>query len=82
MSSGGLVEALEQRVIDVSATGLALGVGVVALGLATRKVSDVDAFELLRKTSMDSNRKLPDLAEDIVLTGDVNTSQAAEAPHR
>lgn len=45
-----------------------------ALGIlmADRKVSEDDAFQILRKASMDGNRKLRDLAEDILTTGDVS----------
>ena len=62
-----------------SSRSIGTAIGVV---LANRMLSDVDAFELLRKTSMDRNRKLRDIAEEIVLTGDVRTSQPAEASHR
>lgn len=68
---------LEEALRSSRTIGTAIGVV-----MASQKVSDVDAFGLLRQTSMDSNRKLRDLAEEIVLTGDVKTSQTAEAPHR
>lgn len=68
---------LEEALRSSRTIGTAIGVV-----MASRDVSDVEAFELLRKTSMESNRKLRDLAEDVVRTRDVKTSQTAEAPRR
>ena len=66
---------LEEALRSSRTIGTAIGVV-----MAMRKISDVDAFELLRKSSMDSNRKLRDVAEEIVFSGDVKASQAAQAP--
>lgn len=68
---------LEEALRSSRTIGTAIGVV-----MTERKVSDVDAFEVLRKTSMDLNRKLRDVAEQIVLTGDATTSRTAEAPRR
>lgn len=68
---------LEEALRSSRTIGTALGVI-----MAIRGVSDVDAFALLRQRSMDSNRKLRDLAEEVVRTGDVKSSQTAEALRR
>ena len=51
-----------------AARTIGAAMGVV---MTVYRVSDVGAFELLKKASNDSNRKLRLLAEEVVLTGEV-----------
>ena len=55
---------MEIALITCRRIGAAIGVL-----MATRLVSDVDAFEMLRKASQHSHRKLRDVAEDVLFTG-------------
>ena len=43
----------------------------VGIIIAHRQVGEAEAFELLRRASMDTNRKVFVLADELVLTGDV-----------
>ena len=43
----------------------------IGILMARHNVTEPDAFQLLRKASMDGNRKLRVIAEDVVLTGDL-----------
>lgn len=49
-------------------TNRRIGVAVGIL-MALRKLPEQEAFELLRVTSQNANRKLRDIAEDVVRTG-------------
>jgi AmiR/NasT family two-component response regulator len=46
-------------------------IGVI---MASHKVTDVQAFDLLAKESQTTNRKLRDIAADVVLTGTLPTT--------
>ena len=58
-----------------SSRRIGAAIGVV---MASCKVSEKDAFQILQKASMDGNRKLRTLADEIVLTGDVNSLQTGD----
>ena len=60
------ISGLEQAVASNRAIGMAIGIL-----MATRRVSQDDAFALLRTASQLSNRKLRELADDVVLTGEL-----------
>ena len=49
----------------------------VGIIMAHREVGEADAFELLRKASMDTNRKVCALADEIVHTGDLGALRTA-----
>ncbi|CCH79717.1 putative Response regulator with antiterminator output domain [Nostocoides japonicum T1-X7] len=44
----------------------------VGILMATRGLSEDDGFQVLRKASMDTNRKLADVADDVIYTGSVD----------
>ena len=52
----------------ISARRIGAAVGIV---MAQLKVSDEQAFAMLREASQNQNRKLRDVAEDVLLTGTV-----------
>lgn len=54
------------------ATSRQIGTAVGVI-MASHKVTDSQAFDLLRKKSQTTNRKLRDVAEDVVLTGTLPT---------
>jgi hypothetical protein len=55
---------LERALVSARRIGAAMGVLMQA-----HKITDLDAFDLLRLASQRSHRKLPDVAEDVLLTG-------------
>lgn len=57
--------------------GMAMGIVMKCSGCTPD-----DAFGILRRTSQDANRKLRDVASDIVLTGDVPGLLRSAAPNR
>jgi hypothetical protein len=63
--SSELAANLELALETARTIGAAIGIVMTLYG-----VSEVDAFELLKKASMDSNRKLRLVAEEVVLAGD------------
>ena len=56
---------------------IATAVGIV---MATHKLSAAGSFELIRLMSMNTNRKLRDIAADIVLTGAVDLTKSNGLP--
>jgi hypothetical protein len=52
------------------ATNRRIGMAIGVL-MAHRRITDLDAFELLRVVSQRSHRKLRELAEDVLLTGEL-----------
>jgi AmiR/NasT family two-component response regulator len=58
------IAGLEQAVASNRAIGMAIGIL-----MAIRRVSQQEAFDLLRVTSQRTNRKLREIADDVVLTG-------------
>ena len=56
-----------------SSRTIGAAIGIV---MSHRNLSEHDAFEVLRQASMNNNRKLRDLANEVVLTGDVGLLQA------
>jgi ANTAR domain len=59
--------------------GIGVAVGVL---MATHKVTEQQAFDLLRIASQNSNRKLADIAADVVETGRLDVSPDAHSRHR
>jgi AmiR/NasT family two-component response regulator len=60
------VENLETALHSNRRIGMAIGIL-----MAVRKVTDAEAFGLLRKLSQQSHRKLAEIAEDVIFTGDL-----------
>lgn len=58
------ISGLEQAVASNRAIGMAIGIL-----MAIRRVSQEDAFSLLKETSQRTNRKLREIADEVVLTG-------------
>ena len=58
------IAGLEQAVASNRSIGMAIGIL-----MAIHRVSQQEAFDLLRVTSQRANRKLRDIADDVVLTG-------------
>lgn len=56
-----------------SSRTIGAAIGIV---MTHHHLSEQDAFEVLRQASMDSNRKLRALADEVVLTGDVSLLEA------
>ena len=64
-------EHLEEALRSSRKIGAAIGIV-----MTHHNLNEQDAFELLREASMNSNRKLRSLAEEVVLTGDVSLLEA------
>ena len=60
----GKIAHLEVALVTCRRIGAATGVL-----MASRKITDVEAFEMLRIASQRENRKLRDVADDVLLTG-------------
>jgi len=60
------VENLETALQSNRRIGMAIGIL-----MAVRKVTDAEAFGLMRKLSQQSHRKLAEIAEDVIFTGDL-----------
>lgn len=58
------ISGLEQAVASNRAIGMAMGIL-----MASQRVSDREAFDLLREVSQRTNRKLRDVADEVVHTG-------------
>jgi AmiR/NasT family two-component response regulator len=58
------VEHLQTALVSARRIGAAIGIL-----MGQHKVTDDDAFELLRRASQARNRKIRDLADQVVLTG-------------
>ena len=54
------------RIALVAARRIGAALGIL---MASRKITDDEAFALLARASQSGNRKLRDLAEDVILTG-------------
>jgi hypothetical protein len=64
-------EHLEEALRSSRRIGAAVGIV-----MSRRNLSEDDAFELLRRASMNGNRKLRSVADEVVLTGDVSDLDA------
>jgi AmiR/NasT family two-component response regulator len=62
----GKIAHLEEALVTCRRIGAAMGIL-----MASRKIADVEAFRLLRVASQDANRKLRDIADDVLLTGEL-----------
>jgi len=60
------VENLETALHSNRRIGMAIGIL-----MAVRKVTDAEAFGLMRKLSQQTHRKLAEIAEDVIFTGDL-----------
>jgi GAF domain-containing protein len=60
------VENLETALQSNRRIGMAIGIL-----MAVRKVADTEAFALMRKLSQQTHRKLAEIAEDVIFTGDL-----------
>lgn len=58
------IENLHAALNSCRRIGIAIGIL-----MATRKLTEDDAFDLLRAASQNQNRKLREIADDVVLTG-------------
>ena len=70
LQAEGLISSEQAANLEValqSARTIGAAIGIV---MTLHLVSEVGAFELLKKASMDGNRKLRLVAEEVVLTGD------------
>ena len=63
-------ENLEEALTTSRRIGAAIGVVMARTG-----ATEAEAFELIKRASQDSNRKVRLLADDVVLTGDVGMLQ-------
>ena len=70
------VAELQQGLVSSRVIGTAIGVP-----MATAHLTQEQAFELLRNASMRSNRKLRDIAADVVLTGTLPEPFFKATPH-
>ena len=59
---------MSERLAGVRAALVFAGAAMGVL-MQAHKITDLDAFDLLRLASQRSHRKLPDVAEDVLLTG-------------
>lgn len=71
LQAEGLVSSAQAANLEVALEAARVIGSAVGIVMTLYRVTDVKAFELLRKASMDGNRKLRLLAEDVVLTGHV-----------
>lgn len=72
LQTEGLISSQQAAHLEIAlqtARTIGAAVGIV---MTRHGVSEVAAFELLKKASQDSNRKLRVVAEDVVLTGEVS----------
>ncbi|MFC7490888.1 MULTISPECIES: ANTAR domain-containing protein [unclassified Knoellia] len=73
LQAEGLISTQQAAQLEI-ALGTARTIGMaVGITMTSHSVSDTEAFELLRKVSMDGNRRLRLVAEEVVLTGDAPT---------
>ena len=70
------VAELQQGLVSSRVIGTAIGVL-----MASEHVTQEQAFELLRNASMRSNRKLRDIAAEVVLTGTLPEPSLKATPH-
>ena len=73
LSAGRTLAAAEERISHLQvalASNRHIGAAVGVL-MAFRKMSEEQAFDLLRKTSQRTRRKLRDVAEEVTRTGDL-----------
>ena len=60
------IENLEIALTTSRRIGIALGIL-----MASRRLSETEAFDMLRRVSQSSHRKLRDIADDLVYTGEL-----------
>lgn len=61
----------------MSSRRIGMAMGIV---IERYKLGDDEAFDVLRRLSMELNRKLVDVADDIVWTGEVPRSTQVQQP--
>jgi chromosome segregation ATPase len=72
LQAEGLVNKEYTRNLELalrSSRTIGAAIGIV---MAKQAVHEAEAFEILRQASMDTNRKVRDLADEVVLTGEVS----------
>lgn len=75
LQSDGVVAREQAANLEVALrTSRTIGAAIGIL-MAQHNVSEEDAFAMLRQASMATNRKLRDLAEDVVFTGGLGQRQ-------
>lgn len=79
------LELLEQQAVlqarDIASLGVALSTcrtigAAVGIVMASRKLTEDDAFALLKQASQNNNRKVRDLAAEVVVTGQVPSTKS------
>ena len=55
--------------VPVAAVDYCLDAGTPRLGMNAHKITEEEAYALLRRTSNQLNRKLHDIANDVTVTG-------------
>ena len=68
----GLVSQEHARHLEGALRSSRLIGAAMGIVMANQQVDETDAFQVLSKSSQNTNRKLRDLAEDIVRTGDAS----------
>ncbi len=75
LQAEGLISTQQAAHLEVALkTARTIGAAVGIL-MTHYRVTEVDAFKLLRKVSMDGNRKLRLVAEEVVRTGEISQSR-------
>lgn len=71
LQAEGLISSERATHLEVALQTARMIGAAIGIVMTRHRVSEVGAFELLKKASQDSNRKLRLVAEEVVLTGDV-----------
>ena len=71
LQAEGLVSSEQARNLDSALQTARTVGGAVGIVMTRYRVSEVGAFELLKKASQESNRRLRLVAADVVLMGDL-----------
>lgn len=72
LQSNGLLSQEQARHLEEALRSSRVIGAAMGIIMANRQVDETDAFQVLSKCSQNTNRKLRDLAEEIVRTGDVS----------
>ena len=72
LQAEGVVSAEHTANLEVALRSSRTIGAAIGILMIRHHLREEEAFQLLRKTSMDTNRKLRDLAEEVVRTGDAS----------
>lgn len=72
LHSNGLLSQEQARHLEEALRSSRVIGAAIGIIMANRQVDETGAFQVLSKSSQNTNRKLRDLAEEIVRTGDVS----------